>query len=135
MGIEYKITRLEARVIPKLDGRENVVRDLVVGMTGVNEDGLTAYRDTLVRVPDPTDEDWVAFTDIDEARCAAHAEKAAEDNKWKDSIKKEIEAAKTKPLAKLFSFQQEAARIASENLRAAEREKIQQQQASGPNGE
>ena len=32
MGIEYKTTRLEARVIPKLDGRENVVRDLVVGI-------------------------------------------------------------------------------------------------------
>ena len=104
-AMKYIFNRLEARIIPELDGRENVIRDLVVGMTGVNDSGSSAYRDTLVRLPDPTDEDWVAFDDIDEAWVMAVAEKTAEENGWKESIDKEIEAAKSRPVMKPFSFQ------------------------------
>ena len=114
MSIKYEINRLEARVIPELDGRENVVLDLVVGIIGVNGVGLAASRDTLLQLPEPDDESWVPFEDIDEAWCAAHVEKATADKKWKDSIEREIEGLKSKLFKKPFSFQQ---------------------QASGPNGE
>ena len=92
-------------MIPELDGRENVITELVVGMTGQDDNGISAYRDTLVRLPNPTDDDWVAFEDIDEAWVLAVAERTAAENKWQESIKLECEAAKTKPIMKPLSFQ------------------------------
>ena len=102
--MKYIFNRLEARVIPELDSRENVVRDLVVGMTGVDDNGVSAYRDTLVRLPDP-DDSFIPFADIDEAWVLAIAEGVAKDNGWKESIDAEVEAAKTKPHPKRFSWQ------------------------------
>jgi len=121
--MKYEFTRIEARVIPELDGRENVVQELVIGLTGDNGDGISGYRDTLVRLPAPDDSDWVPFSEIDEAWVLAIAERAASENKWRESIDREIESKKDRPVSKMFSFQQEAQRIALENLRAAEREK------------
>ena len=74
-------------------------------MTGVDDNGIGAYRDTLVRLPDPTDDDWVPFDEIDEAWVLVIAEKTAEENNWKESIVKEIEAAKSRPVTRPFSFQ------------------------------
>lgn len=99
-------TRLEARILPEKDGMKNVVTELVVGMTYTDDDsGLSVYRDTLVSLPDPA-ESFIAFEDIDEAWCLAIAEKVAADNDWETSMTAEIEAAKSRPISKAFSFQE-----------------------------
>jgi len=108
MSIKYEIARLEARVSSEWNGRSNVVRELVVGMRGISPDGLSVTRETLLSLPEPDDESWVPFEDIDEAWCTAHVEKAAADKKWKDSIKREIEGVKSKPFHRPFSFQKQA---------------------------
>jgi len=104
--MEYKWTRIEARVIPEdSDGRKNVVKSLIVGLTAFSEDGHTAYRDDSQKLPKPTDEDWVPFEKIDEAWCLAIAEKVATEEKWRESMDKEIEGKMSAPVAKPLSFQ------------------------------
>ena len=104
--MEYKWTRMEARVIPvDSAGRKNVVKSLIVGLTALSEDGHAAYRDDMVRLPKPTDEGWVPFEEIDEAWCLAIAENAATEEEWRESMDKEIEARKSAPVVKPLSFQ------------------------------
>tara|TARA_R110002110_G_scaffold230716_2_gene446574 strand:+ start:1630 stop:1956 length:327 start_codon:yes stop_codon:yes gene_type:complete len=99
-------TRLEARILPQKGSFKNTITELVVGMTLTDpESGLSCYRDTLVSLPDP-DESFIAFEDIDEAWCLAIAEKVATDNDWETSMTAEIEAAKSRPISKAFSFQE-----------------------------
>ena len=99
-------TRLEARIIPEKDGLKNVVTELVVGMTYTSEDQLSVYRDTLVSLPAPAEESFIAFEDIDEAWCLSIADKVAADNDWETSMAAEVEAAKSRPISKPFSFQE-----------------------------
>ena len=89
----------------ELDGRENVIKQLVVGMSGQDDDGTGAYRDTLVQLPEPTDEDWVPFEDINEEWVMEIAERTAEANNWHESIRLECEAAKNRPVSMKMSFQ------------------------------
>ena len=99
-------TRLEARIIPEKDGLKNVVTELVVGMTLSDDSGLSVYRDTLCSLPAPAEESFIKFEDIDEAWCLAIAEQVAADNDWETSMAAEIEAAKSRPISKQFSFQE-----------------------------
>jgi hypothetical protein len=100
-------TRVEARILPEKNGLKNVITELVVGMTYTDDDsGLSVYRDTLVSLPDPDEANFIAFEDIDEAWCSVICEKAATDNNWVEGMEKELEAAKTRPISKLFKFQE-----------------------------
>jgi hypothetical protein len=102
-------TRIEARVLPEADGLTNVVSEVVIGMTGVDDEtGLAAYRDTLVKLDSPDAENFTAFEDIDEAWITPICEKAAEDGKWAESIAAELEAAKSRPVSKPFAWQVKA---------------------------
>ena len=107
MPIEYAYTRVEPRIIANhASGKSNVITDLVLGQTGqCSETGPGAYRDTLVKLDDPSD-DFTAFEDITPEWVAPICEKASEDNGWKASIEAEIEAKKTAPVSAKFSWQQ-----------------------------
>ena len=108
--MKHSYTRIEARVLPEVDGLTNVVSEIVVGMTGVSEgSGLAGYRDTLVKLAAPDPENFVKFEDIDEAWIAPICEKAAADGNWSESIAAELEAAKSRPVSKPFSWQAKAA--------------------------
>ena len=100
-------TRIEARILPEKAGLKNVVTELVVGMTYTDDDSkLSVYRDTLVSLADPDEADFIAFEDITEEWCLAIAEKAAADNDWETGMAAEVEAAKSRPISKPFSFQE-----------------------------
>ena len=104
----FSITRCEARVLPEKDGKQSVVSEIVVGMTGVDEVlGLSGYRDTLVKLPALDPNNFTPFEDIDEAWVKPICEKVAKDNNWEESIMNEISAAKDRPVQKPFSFQQQ----------------------------
>ena len=101
-------TRLEARILPQKGSFKNTITELVVGMTYTDDDsGLSVYRDTLCSLPDPDESSFIKFEDIDEAWCLAIAEKVAADNDWVTSMTAEIEAAKSRPISKAFSFQEQ----------------------------
>ena len=100
-------TRIEARCLPKSNGQKNVVTELVVGMTYTDdESGLSVYRDTLVSLADPDPENFIAFEDITEDWCLPICEKAATDGDWETGMIAEVEAAKTRPISKPFTFQE-----------------------------
>jgi hypothetical protein len=101
-----KFTRIEARVLPERNGLTNVITELVVGMTLTDDSGLSVYRDTLVSLPDPDEENFIAFEDITEDWCLPVCEKAAADGDWEASMIAEVEAALTRPVSKLFKFQE-----------------------------
>ena len=104
----FSITRCEARVLPEKDGLQNVVSEIVIGMTGVDEVlGLSGYRDTLAKLPAPDPSNFTPFEDITEEWVKPIAEKAAKDNGWEESILKQIDAAKDAPVQKPFPFQQQ----------------------------
>ena len=103
----YKYTRLEPLVTTQeVNGQpEKVVETLVAGMTAVSDDGYSSYIDTAISCPlDP--DNFVSFNDIDEAWAIAKAEAVAEEKGWKDSLDKQIEAARTRPLPAKFKFQE-----------------------------
>ena len=107
--MKHSYTRIEARVLPEADGLTNVVSEIVVGMTGVDEaSGLAGYRDTLVKLPAPDPENFVKFEDIDEAWVTPICDKAAADGNWAESIAVELEAAKSRPVSKPFAWQVKA---------------------------
>lgn len=102
----YTFTRLEARTLDEFEGHQDVVRAVVVGMTGTDEEsGIGAYRDTLVSLPDPDEDDYTSFENIDEAWVMPIAEQAAEDGDWEASIAAEVEAIKIRPATKPFAWQ------------------------------
>ena len=104
----FNITRCEARCLPEKDGLQNVVSEIVVGMTGVDEVlGLSGYRDTLVKLPAHDPNNFTPFEEINEAWVKPICEKVAKDNDWEQSIMNEIAAAKDRPVQKPFSFQQQ----------------------------
>lgn len=107
--MKHSYTRIEARVLPEVDGLTNVVSEVVIRLTGVSEDsGLAGSRDTLVKLDAPDPENFTAFEDIDEAWVIPICDKAAEDGKWAESIAEELEAAKSRPVIKPFSWQVKA---------------------------
>jgi hypothetical protein len=102
-----KFTRIEARVVAERNGLTNVITELVVGMTLTDDDSqLSVYRDTLVSLPDVDEASFIAFEDIDEAWCLVICEKVAEENDWETGMAAEVEAAKSRPISKQFTFQE-----------------------------
>lgn len=103
----YTYTRLEPLVTEReVNGKnELVIESIVVGMTAVAESGHSQYIDTMVATPlDP--ENFISFSEIDQDWALAIAEKTAEEKGWKESLDKQIEAAKVRPTPKPFSWQQ-----------------------------
>ena len=98
------ISRLEP-LVKKVDGLENAVVSLVVGLTGTDEGGRSAYIDTMVTLEVDKD-NFVPFEDLDLAWATAHAEKCIEDNGWEETLDKQLEAAASRPVSKPFAWQQ-----------------------------
>jgi len=97
----------EAQILPESKGQKNVVTALVVGMKYTDDDsGFSVYRDKLVSLADPDPENFIAFEDITEDWCLPVCEKAAADGDWEASMIAEVEAALTRPVSKLFKFQE-----------------------------
>ena len=106
----YTYTRLEPLVTEReVNGKnELVVESLVVGMTAVAESGHSQYIDTMVTTPLDS-ENFITFSELDQAWALAIAEAVAEERGWKESLDKQIEAAKVRPTPKPFSWQAVAA--------------------------
>ena len=105
MPNEYKMSRLEP-LVKTVDGLENAVVSLVVGMTCSNGTH-SAYMDTMLPLTvDP--DNFVAFEDLTLEWAAEHANKWAEDNDIRGSLDKQLEAAAARPTSKPFSWQQPA---------------------------
>ena len=102
---EYKMSRLEP-LVKTVDGLENAVVSLIVGMTCSNGTH-SAYMDTMLPLTvDP--DNFVAFEDLTLEWAAEHANKWAEDNDIRGSLDKQLEAAAARPTSKPFSWQQPA---------------------------
>ncbi len=85
--------------------KDNVVDNLVVGVTATAEDGYAAFLDARIKLPDPDADDYVEFADIDEAWATAIADRYIEENNWHESLDKMIEAKRVRPLGRSFSWQ------------------------------
>ena len=98
----YTWTRLEG-LQKTVDGLENAVVSLVVGLTADNGTH-SAYMDTML--PLTVDKDnFIPHADLDEAWAIGHAEEWAEDNDVRASLDKQLEAAAARPTSKPFSWQ------------------------------
>ena len=105
MPNEYNWSRLEP-LCKTVDGLENAVVSLVVGMTASNGTH-SAYMDTMI--PLTVDKDnFIPFEDLTLEWAVAHAEKWAEDNDVRASLDKQLEAAAARPTSKPFSWQKPA---------------------------
>tara|TARA_Y100000592_G_C5264601_1_gene218947 strand:+ start:225 stop:548 length:324 start_codon:yes stop_codon:yes gene_type:complete len=104
---EYAYTRLEPLVKNEGD-LQNVVTGLVVGMTGTNGTH-SAYIDTLYSLPAPDPDNFIPFENLGQEWAQQIADAVAEENNFKDSLDKQIEAAGTRPVSKKFAWQQAAA--------------------------
>ena len=109
MANTYTYTRLEPLVTEREVNGENelVVESVVVGMTATAEGGYSQYIDTMAATPlDP--ENFIKFSELDQTWALAIAERIAEEKGWKDSLDKQIEAAKVRPTPAKFSWQIQA---------------------------
>ena len=105
MPNETNWSRLEP-LVKTVDGLENAVVSLVVGMTCSNGTH-SAYMDTMLPLTvDP--DNFVAFEDLTLEWAAEHANKWAEDNDIRGSLDKQLEAAAARPTSKPFSWQKPA---------------------------
>ena len=106
MPISYSYTRVEPRVIVSHEsGKQNVITDIVVGETGQDDSGIAAYRDTMIKLPAPTDENFIEFSDITVEGVAPFCQQASEEGGWHASIEAEIEAKKAAPVSAKFEWQ------------------------------
>jgi len=104
MPNEYKWTRLEGLVRDTEDGLKSAVVSLVVGMTAVDESGRSAYMDTMLPlIVDP--DNFIPHEELTLEWATAHGDKYAEDNDWKASLDKQLEAAAVRPISRPFSWQ------------------------------
>ena len=87
---------------------QNVVTGLVVGMAGSNGTH-SAHIDTLYSLPAPDPDNFIPFENLGQAWAQAIAASVAEENNFKDSLDKQIDAAGTRPVSKKFAWQQDAA--------------------------
>ena len=105
--MKYTFTRCEARVLGEHKGMKNVVKELIIGLTGIDEESeLSVYRETLMPLPAPDEQSFIAFEDIGEDWVKPICERVAADNDWKLSMVSELEASLTRPVSKLFNFQE-----------------------------
>ena len=104
---QYVYTRLEPLVKNEGD-LQNVVTGLVVGMSATNGTH-SAYVDTHYKLPAPDPDNFIPFENLGQEWAQAIADSVAEENNFKDSLDKQIEAAGTRPVSKKFAWQQAAA--------------------------
>ena len=103
--MKAELTRADARVLPEKNGMKDVITALSVGMKLTDESsGLSISRSTLHPLPDPDEADFIPFEDIEESWVVFICEKVAADNDWEASMTAGLEAAKSKPILKPFSF-------------------------------
>ena len=106
MPNEYKWSRLEP-LVKNEDDLSNVVVDLVCGMTGTDGE-YSAYIDTMHKLSPPDPSSFIPFEDLTQEWAVEIADTVAEERGFRDSLDKQIEAAKVRPTAKLFSWQTSA---------------------------
>ena len=102
MPNEHNWSRLEP-LVKTVDGLENAVVSLVVGMTCSNGTH-SSFMDTMLTLTvDP--DNFVAFEDLTQEWAIEHANKWAEDNDIRAALDKQLEAATARPTSKPFSWQ------------------------------
>ncbi len=102
----YNWSRLEA--LQKDEGDlSNVVVDLVCGMTGTDGE-YSAYIDTMHKLSAPDPDNFIPFEDLTKEWAVEIADTVAEERGFRESLDKQIEAAKVRPTSKPFAWQQAA---------------------------
>ena len=102
----YNWTRLEPLVkMQEVNGsQQKVVITLVAGLNAQSNDGYSSYMDSAINCPlDP--DNFIPFDDLPESWAVDKANSVAEADGWKDSLDKQIEAAKEQPLPARFPWQ------------------------------
>ena len=100
----YNWSRLEPLVKDE-DDLSNVVVDLVCGMTGTDGE-YSAYIDTMHKLSSPDPDNFIPFEDLTKEWAVEIADTVAEERGFRESLDKQIEAAKVRPTSKAFAWQQ-----------------------------
>jgi len=100
----YNWSRLEPLVKDE-DDLSNVVVDLVCGMTGTDGE-YSAYIDTMHKLSAPDPSAFIPFEDLTKEWALEIADTVAEERGFRESLDKQIEAAKVRPTSKAFAWQQ-----------------------------
>ena len=103
----YTWTRLEPLVKDE-DDLTNVVVDMVCGMTGTDGE-YSAYIDTMHKLSPPDPSSFIPFSDLTQEWAIEIADEVAEERGFRDSLDKQLDAAKVRPTPKPFSWQQQQA--------------------------
>ena len=106
MANTYTWSRLQALVKDEGDLR-NVVVDLVCGMTATDGE-YSAYIDTLHKLSPPDPDNFIPFEDLTNEWAVEIANSVANERGFRDSLDKQIDAAKIRPTSKPFSWQEPA---------------------------
>ena len=106
MANTYTWSRLQALVKDEGD-LSNVVVDLVCGMTATDGE-YSAYIDTLHKLSPPDPDNFIAFDDLTNVWAVEIANSGAYERGFRDSLDKQIDAAKIRPTSKPFSWQEPA---------------------------
>ena len=105
MANEYNWTRLEPLVKDE-DNLDNVVVKLVCGMTASAGNGNSAYIDTMHTLSPPDPSAFIPFAALTQEWAVEIADEVAESDGFRDSLDRQIEAAKLRPSPKPFSWQE-----------------------------
>ena len=106
MANTYTWSRLQALVKDEGD-LSNVVVDLVCGMTATDGE-YSAYIDTLHKLSPPDPDNFIPFEDLTNEWAVEIANSVANERGFRDSLDKQIDAAKIRPTSKPFSWQEPA---------------------------
>ena len=106
MANTYTWSRLQALVKDEGD-LSNVVVDLVCGMTATDGEYI-AYIDTLHKLSPPDPDNFIPFEDLTNEWAVEIANSVANERGFRDSLDKQIDAAKIRPTSKPFSWQEPA---------------------------
>jgi len=111
----YKKVRLEPRVRTMDVGdetKDNVIVELIVGVTATSDDGYSAYKDEKVTLPLPDLADFIEYKalceDPDRKFANEIADKVIEENNWHAVLDKQIEAKRLQPLTRSWDWEEPA---------------------------
>ena len=88
------------------DNLDNVVVKLVCGMTASDGNGNSAYIDTMHTLAAPDPSGFIPFADLTQEWAIEIADAVAESDGFRDTLDRQIEAAKLRPSPKPFSWQE-----------------------------
>ena len=94
--MEYRWPRLEP-LVKNEDDLSNVVVDLVCGMTAT-DGSYSAYQDTLHRLSPPDPSAFSPFEDLTLEWATEIADAVAEERGFRESLAKQIAAARVRPM-------------------------------------